>query len=346
MNETAQPTGRRGLQSVSIWWFAFGYFACYAPYSALTKALSRGMLPGVPRVAGTSILPLSVSASLVGMVVFLSAMGWWRYATQWKLAGRSLPRPAGLILVSGLCTSGIVMTTTLSYTFTGVSIVLVMLLMRGGVLILAPLVDFVSRRKVAWYSWVALSLSLCALLVALGSDGDWRITGACAFNVSIYLACYFVRLRLMSRLAKSSDSKATARYFVEEQMVATPVSLIALAVLASWGGNEMAADLRVGFLEVGGAALAVVMVIGLLSQGTGVFGGLILLDPRENAYCVPVNRASSILAGVVASFLLTLLPGGHLPRTSELVGAGIIIVAMGFLSVPTLLKARAARVAA
>ena len=25
----------------SIWWFAFGYFACYAPYSALTKYLSK-----------------------------------------------------------------------------------------------------------------------------------------------------------------------------------------------------------------------------------------------------------------------------------------------------------------
>ena len=26
----------------SIWWWAFGYFACYVPYAALTKILSKG----------------------------------------------------------------------------------------------------------------------------------------------------------------------------------------------------------------------------------------------------------------------------------------------------------------
>jgi hypothetical protein len=29
-----------------IWWFAFGYFACYAPYSAITKGLTSGFFDG------------------------------------------------------------------------------------------------------------------------------------------------------------------------------------------------------------------------------------------------------------------------------------------------------------
>ena len=31
----------------TIWGFAFGYFACYVPYSALTKAVSSGWLDNI-----------------------------------------------------------------------------------------------------------------------------------------------------------------------------------------------------------------------------------------------------------------------------------------------------------
>ena len=54
-------------------------------------------------------------------------------------------------------------------------------------------------------------------------------------------------------------------------------------------------------------------MIGVLSQGTGIFGGLILLDRRENTFCVPVNRASSILAGVLASLSLAFFFGHRAP---------------------------------
>lgn len=68
----------RHARHVSIWWWAFGYFATYAPYSALTKALSDGRLG--PPVRGNAILPLSTFASLLAMVAFLAGTGWWRSA--------------------------------------------------------------------------------------------------------------------------------------------------------------------------------------------------------------------------------------------------------------------------
>jgi hypothetical protein len=33
---------RRSMREFGIWGFAFGYVACCTPYSALTKALSKG----------------------------------------------------------------------------------------------------------------------------------------------------------------------------------------------------------------------------------------------------------------------------------------------------------------
>jgi len=64
-----------------------------------------------------------------------SSPSWWRYASRHELFGRSVPGPRRLTLLSGACTSMVVVTTTLAYTFDGVSIVFAMLLMRGGVLV-------------------------------------------------------------------------------------------------------------------------------------------------------------------------------------------------------------------
>jgi hypothetical protein len=100
---------------VNIWLAAMGYFLAYAPYSALTKAMSSGALPGVPeRITGIAILPVSTMASLVGMALFLWGTGWWRSATQFQFAGRSWPRATRYTVLSGLCTAVILMTTTLA----------------------------------------------------------------------------------------------------------------------------------------------------------------------------------------------------------------------------------------
>ena len=75
--------------------------------------------------------------------------------------------------------------------------------------------------------------------------------------------------------------------------------------------------------------------------GTGVCGGLILLARRENSFCVPVNRASSILAGLTASFGLAALVKYHAPGPVDLIGATLVIAAILVLSLPGVLQKRA-----
>ena len=83
------------------------------------------------------------------------------------------------------------------------------------------------------------------------------------------------------------------------------------------------------------AVIAIAMAIGFCSQFNGVFGGLILLDKSENAFAVPVNRCSSILAGVTATVLLAIVfESYNLPGTGEFVGAGFIVGAILFLTLP------------
>lgn len=332
----------------AIWFFAFGYFACYAPYSALTKGLTKGLFPSMERpFTGFELLPASVMMSVVGMFTFLTVMRWWRFATRGRIFGIEVPRPTPFTFMSGLCTAGIIGTTTLAYTFDGVSIVFVMLLMRGGVLIIAPIVDALAKRKTRWFSWMGLALSLSALVVAFSEEGGYDITLVCGMDIALYLTSYFIRFRFMSRFAKSEDEDTNKRYFVEEQMIASPALLVLLAIFAVIDAGPLMHDVHEGFTTFWSRPIwPEALLVGLLSQGTGIFGSLVYLDKRENTYCVPVNRSSSILAGVLASYSLTFLLGQPPPSTHQLVGAGLIICAILFLSIPPALeKRRAAQLA-
>lgn len=325
----------KARESASVWLFAFGYFATYVPYSALTKAVSSGQVGGSP-VSGVELLPVSAMASLVGMFVFITAMRWWKYASTISVGRLHVPAPTRYTLLSGICTSVVIATTTLAYTFSGISIVFMMLLMRGGVLIIAPLVDRLSHRKVRWFSTVGLVLSINALLVAfLEEKGTgFGLTWIALADLLAYLGAYFVRLRFMTRLAKSEDMTQRTRYFVEEQMVATPVLVAFLAI-----GALFSTQLHAGFTTFFDRPVVVEgILIGLFSQGTGIFGGLVLLDKSENSYSVPVNRCASVLAGVVASYAIMWWLGGRGPSIHELMGAFLIVQAILFLTIPVALE--------
>ncbi len=158
-----------------------------------------------------------------------------------------------------------------------------------------------------------------------------------SIDVGAYLTGYFLRLRFMSQLAKSNDASASIRYFVEEQMVATPTVVLFLTGYALVGGGPIADNLRWGFTGVWQSDVWLpIVVVGLLSQGTGVFGALVLLDKRTNVFCVAVNRASSILAGTLATATLGLLGLGAAITGRELIGGGLLVAALLALAWPSI----------
>ena len=66
--------------------------------------------------------------------------------------------------------------------------------------------------------------------------------------------------------------------------------------------------------------------------GIAIFAALILLDPRENTFCVPFERAASILAGTISAVLLALMFGQAMPTKMELIGMALLIGAIALLS--------------
>jgi protein-tyrosine-phosphatase len=320
--------------ALTIWALGLGYYISYTPYSGLTKALSSGLLTGAQGpVAGSVLLPISAIATVFGMFGFITVMGWWKYAGRREFFGVQVPFPRRLTFFSGVCLATIMGTTTLAFTFGGLSIVLVLVLLRGGTLIIAPVVDHIVGRRVRWFSWTAMFVSLAAVLMALSDAAGYTLTIAAVIDVAAYLAAYFFKFQFMSRLAKSDEREATLRYFVEEQMVASPLLVIVLIVLSLIGAGDVMLGFRTGlttFVTTPGAFFAV--LVGLSYAALCICTTLIFLDRRENTFCVPMHCGSSMLSGFTATAILAYFFNQSAPSLGQNLSAGLLVVALGFLS--------------
>jgi len=297
----------------AVWLFAFGYFAAYAPYAALTKLVTSGRIRSVAAVDGFDLLPATIAGTIVTLPLLIALMGWWK----------DFRMPDRHIVISGIGTALIIACTTIAYTFRGVSIVLALLLMRGGVLVLAPLVDAAFGRRVRWFSWSALVLSLLAVFIALRDTGSYVLSAVAIANLGCYFGGYVLRLPCMTRAAKVRDDAVTRRYFVEEAVVALIVlGVIGLAFVVAGRGGALFAT----------PAVTPALMIGALYSVLYVFGTLIYLDRRENTFCIPLNRSASLLSGAVAGFVLHSFFGDAATPSSQLVAAGVICLALAMLS--------------
>jgi len=137
----------------------------------------------------------------------------------------------------------------------------------------------------------------------------------------------------MTKAAKCGHAQNTYRYFVEEQLVAMTALVALPAVFALIGAGGEMLDLRQGFLNFFSSTVTVPgLLVGTFYACLSICGTLIYLDPRENTFCIPLNRCSSLLSGVVASYALTWLLGQKPPGGAQLTGAALIVTAMILLS--------------
>ncbi|MES2441337.1 MAG: hypothetical protein V4574_00790 [Pseudomonadota bacterium] len=313
----------------------FLYFLSYLPNIVLTKLVTTFPHPGLGRpLTGLETLPASLIVSLVLTYAFIWISGWHRDAHAVTVAGARVPVPTWATALSGVGTALVLFTVPLSFTFQGVSIPFIQLLMRGDILIIAPLVDVIFGRRVRWWSWTALVMVAVALAFVVQQRGGFNLPPLAILTVVLYTIGYFIRLAVMTRVSKSGDPASVRRYFVEEKMIALPLSVAALAALSASGVGAQAGQLGWGFVAVWGDPV-IWWLVGLGTTLTiiSIFAAIILLDARENSYCVPLERASSLVAGIAAAFLLAWIWGLKAPTGAETIGAGILIGAILVLSI-------------
>lgn len=322
------------------------YFLAYLPNILVTALLTRLPHPGLGRpLTGLETLPATLILNLILTYLFIWLSGWHRDAHGVRILGRRIPVPTRFTLLSGIGTACIIFTVPLSYTFAGVSIPFIQLLMRGDVLIVAPIIDLMFGRRVRWWSWVAIGIVAVALLTTLYSRGGFALPPLAIVAVVLYTLGYFIRLSVMTAVGKTGEAADVRRYFVEEKLFALPTSVAILAALSAAGFGDQANELRFGFIDIWtDPSIVWIAFIAVTLTIVSVFSVVILLDPRENAYCVPLERASSLVAGVAAALILAAGWGMRAPSGAELAGAGLLIAAIVLLSLaPRWSTRRAAR---
>lgn len=347
-----------------------GYVMAYAPSAYLVKHAGLPPLTALPVVAMGSAVTMVViytmsalwrggERGVEGSNGGLNDGGWsgwglWRYA-RWGPGAKA-----------GLATSVIFLSTYYAYALPTVSILLMAALMKGAVLLLAPAIDLAQGRRIRVGSAVALLLSGVGVLAGCGRGGVWLPLGALG-ALALYVGGYLVKLLVLGQLKNkaakhkpieskpamhpnhgrpdlppgithigppiriSHDKSATTYIYAPPQDLKTFVwseqpwiagaALGALALLAP-ANPDVAHGWGLWFR-------ADLWLAGALTQLTGIFSGFILTGQsnQEHSYCVPLNRCAGVIAGLGATLL-----GGGWPRSTDLLSAGCVVMAIVFLS--------------
>lgn len=320
------------------------YMLAYIPSIILTKLTTTQTVAAFGRpLNGLETLPSTMIINMVLTLVFFWLSGWHRDARSRSFGPVRVPVPTRYTFISGIGTSLVLFTVPLSFTIEGVSIPFIQLLMRGDILIIAPIIDMMFGRKVRWWSWAALVMVCVALFVVVKDRGNLYLPPLAIATIVLYTIGYFMRLAVMTKVSKDGDEASVRRYFVEEKIVALPMSIIALALLSATGIGKQAGQLANGFIKVWSDPVIIFLIgNGVLLTLISIASAVILLDKRENSYCVPLERSASLLAGIIAALVMAWVWGLAHPTQAELIGAGILISAIFMLSLaPRLSKAKA-----
>ena len=284
--------------------------------------------------AGLAILPytLLIYAALTYLFIWLS--GWHRDAHATRIAGLRVPMPTRYTALSSVGSALMLSAVPMSYGLPDISIPFIMLLMRGGILVLAPIVDLYFGRRIRWWSYVGLAMVALALTLVMYQRGGLHLSPLATTTVLFYNLGYVLRVTVMTHVAKRGDPAQSRQYFVEERMLALPLSILALAAL-TMAGIGAPAEGFAGIIGVEWSAALFwnVFGVGLSLALVSIFAALILLGAQENSFCVPLERSGGLLAGFAAAWLLHWAWDMPAPTGTEMLGATILIAAIALLSV-------------
>lgn len=309
-----------------LWVSLVLYFSVYVPYSMQSKRISD-------HVTTMQILPLtSLGGFTVTVLEFIvlgfvitrghdaaftdRALAFWRKLT--------LNRAA---IITGMACAVISIMTTASYMLHGAALVTMGLLLRGGMLSLAPFNDRRQHRHISTQTWVGFSLALAAILCSLLSAGAIPLVGIAIFIA--YECAYALNLNFYGKNQGKFSFLCSAQFVACTTML-TISAMQCIAMLAHDGIRTAivhAHAVGTGLLSVTLLDAFKALSIGALAQLTGIFGPMILMSPTEQTYSVPINRSGSVIATVAAQQLL-----GNALQPAQLLGVLFFVVAIVVLA--------------
>lgn len=256
------------------------YFVAEALFAGMAKTLHDPL----------GMLPTAVSTA---------ALAWWSYVVlsgQWDHV--RVTRDAVVAAAGSAC---ILLSLSIAYSLPGVTIILPLLLMKGGGQLVAPTVSAVQGERVSGRALGVLALVLAGVVAALWSRLSVDGTAGALCCAAVYLGGYGAKLGAFGR------HRGDWPFFVSVTTLTLAISIPASFLICAVGGAHPSGD-------------TLAYLAGLASQGCGVFGGAVLLrgtapeDVRRgltsHAALFPVHRSTSLLAGMTATVGLAVLRWG------------------------------------
>lgn len=331
-----------------------GYFTFYVITGVAVKWFLSSSSGG-PGLHGMEYLVYNTAGgtSLATMVVLI--LRWYRLDSlgKTKFLGIEMPVELPYIVASGLCTAVVVPTTTLLYSFKGISVMVAMVIMRGSVIIIGRVVDAIQIKKgilkktVYMEENIAMVLALVAVTVKiLGGDGHGGESPFNSLPVMIifgsYITAYSFRIYIMNyykNTRKPGEKKDNNKAFfaIEQLSSTTALLLITIGVVV--------------FVKISGVTGSRITPFAnavtspdfdwapwayLAGMGYGIVAFfsvfLFMFKGRTATFAGLVNRLTSLIAGTTATILFAFAFGGNYPEIIDWVALVFILAAVGFMA--------------
>ena len=293
----------------SAGFLAAAYGAVYAVFALLTHGTAQHTLD----LARSEALLSAATGFLLPATVLLFLVA-RRTDAPWS----TLFQPA--YLASGIAATLIAGSTLLAFSWADVSVLVALLLMRGGVLCLSPALDLRHRDGISALQLTAVALSLGAVGIAILGQEQPSLPRALVLTLAVYLAAYALRLQLINLRAKRPRRGVRAEYARNELTWVLMLVLILVGLgRTGLGLSDLFAPKE---FYSSGALYSLVLALGTL----------LYLDPRENSFSIVLNRGASVIGVLAATVMLAVLDLRAAPTTSDIGGAVLILLALTLLA--------------
>ena len=332
-----------------------GLFVFYIVTGVSVKFfLSTGV--GRPNMNAMTYLLYGTASSTILATAVAIILKWYKMDSVKKIkcCGVTFPSEFLYIIPAGVCTAVIIPATTLMYSFTAISVMVAMVVMRGAVIIIGRIVDAIQikqgilHKKVYKEANIAVAFALAAVGVKIftGSGGKAHpftsapvmiIFGAyiLSYGIRIYIMNYYKNTRPETK-TKVDNNKA---YFAIEQFASTTtiwlvgILLIIIAAKTGWAGDRIT-PFKNAFFHLAPGWWYWAMIWGTAFGVVAFFSVfLFMFKGRTATFAGLVNRLTSLIAGTVATLIFCFLFGGKAPNITDWIALALILIAIGFMAI-------------
>lgn len=326
---------------------SLGYFVFYIITGMSVKYfLQTGM-------NSMEYLVYSTAASTLFATSVVLALRWYKLNSIKLITWGSITFPSELLYIipSGIMTAVVVPTTTLLYSFQGVSVMVAMVIMRGAVIIIGRVVDAIQIKQGILHKKVYIEENFGVVFAVIavgvkvltgGNGGENPFTNLPVVIIfSSYITAYAIRIYIMNYYkntrppnVKVDNNKA---FFGIEQISSTTTIFLVAAILliivrkTGWSGPRITPFANAVFNPVPGWGWAAFWgtafgVVAFFSVFLFMFKG------RTATFAGLVNRLTSLIAGTASTLLFALFFGGAWPGLIDWISLFFILVAVSFIA--------------